>query len=260
MRFELLGSLRVVEVNDGMRTPSGTLPRKVANLLAVLLVRANRVVSTEQLIAELWGEHPPRRAMATLHVYMSQLRRFLATADAAPIRTQSPGYCLTVGPGECDLDEFRELTQEGRAHLRAGRHAEAATLLGRARSLWRGPALADAGSGPVVTGFTAWLEELRLECLEMLFEAQLHLGRERELISSLQVVIAEHPLHEVYYRQLMTALYRCDRRAEALMVYRKARARITEELGLEPGRSLQQLHQEILVADNAPVRLRSVAV
>lgn len=260
MRFELLGSLRVVEVNNGVPTAMAVLPRKVANLLAVLLVRANQVVSVDQLITELWGEDPPRRAMATVHVYISQLRRYLAAGGASPISTQAPGYCLTVRPGECDLDEFRALTQAGRAHLRAGRYAEASTALSQARSLWRGPALGEAGAGPVLTGFTVWLEELRRECLEMLVEAGLSTGRERELISSLHAMIAESPLHEVYYHQLMTALYRCDRRAEALAVYRKARARIAEDLGLEPGRALQLLHQEILATDIDLMRARPIAV
>jgi DNA-binding SARP family transcriptional activator len=259
MRFELLGPLRVVEVNNGVPTALTVLPRKVANLLAVLLVRANQVVSADQLIAELWGEHPPRRAMATLHVYVSQLRRYLAIGGVNPITTQGRSYCLTVDPGDCDIDEFRTLTRAGRTHLQAGRHSDASAALSQARALWRGPALAEAGSGPILTGFTVWLEELRQEGQEMLIEAGLAMGCERELVSSLYAMIAENPLHEVYYRQLMTALYRCDRRAEALTVYRKARARITDDLGLEPGRPLQLLHQEILAAD-IDLRARPIAV
>ncbi|TCO62332.1 DNA-binding SARP family transcriptional activator [Actinocrispum wychmicini] len=226
--------------------------RKVETVLATLLVRANQVVTNDQLIGELWGERPPRRALAALHVYVSQLRKFLGVGrrGESPIVTRSPGYLIRVVGDDLDLDVFRRLVLMGREHMRAKRYEEASATFAEALDLWRGPALGDLREGSIVQGFATWLEELRLECVEMLVEADFMLGRHRELVSFLYTLVSEHPLHEAFYRQLMLALYRSDRQGDALQVYRVAREKLTAELGIEPCRALRDLHRAILQADD----------
>ena len=228
------------------------MPRKVEALLAILLTRPNQVVSVDQLIAGLWGDNPPRRATAALHVYVSQLRKFLARHDstANPVITRPPGYLIEVGQDDLDLSVVRRLIYQGRSHMRAGDYEQASADFQSALSLWRGPALEDLHEGRIVTDFITWLEELRLECIEMLVESDFMLGRHRELVSFLYTRVAEHPMHEVYYRQLMLALYRCDRRADALQVYQRARVTLSSELGLDPCAALQDMHNAILADDD----------
>ena len=248
MAYQVLGALRVVDDNG-----SATIGAyKVKTLLGVLLVRANQVVSTDQLLAELWGDTPPRRAVAGLHVYISQLRKFLAdhVDRPDPLVTRAPGYLLQVGSEELDLLVFRRLVQRGRSSMRAGRHEEASAAFSSALDLWRGPTLGDLRDGEIIGRFVAWLEELRLECIEMLVECDFVLGRHRELVGFLYDLVSEHPLHEAFYRQLMLALYRCERRADALRVYKSARETLTAELGLEPCRALRDLHHAILLDDD----------
>jgi DNA-binding SARP family transcriptional activator len=228
------------------------MARKLETLLVSLLLREKQVVSVDQLIADLWGDKPPRRATAALHVYISQLRKFLTAAGCAPnpVITRAPGYLIQIDADDLDLNVFRKLVRQGRAHRQMHRHEEASAAFQSALALWRGPALADVRHSPVVDGFVTLLEELRLECIELLVESDFALGRERELVTFLHTMIIENPLREVYYRQLMLALYRCDRRAEALEVYRRARTTFTRELGIEPGRPMRELHQAILQAND----------
>ncbi|MFI9387645.1 BTAD domain-containing putative transcriptional regulator [Kutzneria sp. NPDC052558] len=247
MSYQVLGALRVV----GERGSASISAHKVKTLLGVLLVRANQVVPADLLINELWGKNPPRRATAGLHVYISQLRRFLADMVARPdsLVTRAPGYLLQVGSDELDLLVFRRLVQRGRASMRAGNHEEASAAFSSALDLWRGAALDDLRDGEIIGRFAGWLEELRLECVEMLVECDFVLGRHRELVGFLYDLVSEHPLHEAFYRQLMLALYQCERRADALRVYKSARETLTAELGLEPCRSLRDLHHAILLGD-----------
>lgn len=249
MRYQIMGSLRVE--HDPAVRPVGA--RKVKTLLAVLLIRANQVVSADSLLTELWGEHQPRRAVAGLHVYVSQLRKFLAEAapGAEPVLTRAPGYLMHVGPDELDLLVFRRLVQTGRTHMRAGRYQEASQAFSTALELGRGPVLDDLRGSEIVERFAAWADELRLECIEMLVECDFVLGRHRERVGFLYELVAEQPLHEAFYRQLMVALYRGDRRAEALGVYQRAWTTMTADLGLEPCRALQELHQAILLGEDA---------
>lgn len=242
MRYEILGSLRVT---DGARTIPVSGP-KTRVVLATLLIRSGQVVPLEELIGEVWGEHPPRRATAALYVYVSQLRKLLGTGGEGPIHTETPGYVLRTEPDELDLGEFQTLAARGREGMRDGRLEQASTAFERALALWRGPALRELQNGPVVSGFTLWLEELRLECTELLVEANLRLGRHRELVGFLQGLVREHPLYEAFHWQLMLALYHSERRADALMAYRSARAVLNRELGLEPGRRMRELQQTIL--------------
>ncbi|RKN40069.1 AfsR/SARP family transcriptional regulator [Streptomyces hoynatensis] len=250
MRYEIQGPFRVVD-EHGSAVISA---RKLEVLFAVLLIRCDQVVTIDQLMLEIWGEKLPRRATAGLHVYISQLRKLLRRPGDSTSRiiTQPPGYLLRLGDDELDYLRFRELSDQGRAHAGEGRHREAIACFEAALDQWRGTALEDLCNGPIIDGFLAWITEARLECLEMLIESRLQLGKHRELIGQLHLLAAQHPLREGFHRQLMLALYRSDRRAEALRVYRTARQTLNEELGLEPCRALQDLQQAILTADDRP--------
>ncbi len=252
MRYEVLGPLRVVKDGEVL----GLSARKMEIVLAALLIRADQVVSVEQLITEVWGGSRPRRVHAALYVYISQLRKMLGAGSPSPIVTRAPGYLLRTGTDEFDLHVFQRLADEGRAHARDGRHEEARAAFAAALGLWRGPALGELREGPIINGFAIWLEENRLECNELLVESSLRLGRHRELVSGLQRLIGEHPLHEAFYRQLMLALWRCERRADALTVYQTARTTLSRELGLEPGIRLRELQRSIL-ASGEGARLRA---
>ncbi|MEU5839544.1 AfsR/SARP family transcriptional regulator [Streptomyces diacarni] len=247
MRYELLGTLRVAE-GDEVRTLGA---RKIETVLAVLLIRADQVVTFEQIMTEVWGDDLPRRATAGLHVYISQLRKFLSRPGHRenPVVTRTSGYTLRTDDDELDFRVFLDKVKQGRARVREEQHEEAVECFEEALRLWRGPVLGDLQNGPIADGFAAWLEETRLESVEVLGETQLQLGRHRELVGWLYSLTTEHPLRETFYRQLMLALYRSERQADALRVYQTARARLNEELGLEPCRALQSLHQSILTAD-----------
>jgi DNA-binding SARP family transcriptional activator len=241
--------LRVVDSNGF----SFISARKIETLLATLLIRADHLVAADQLIAEIWGDRPPRRATAGLHVYISELRKFLSRADRADNRivTRPPGYLLNLGSDEIDIQVFLNLVGLGRAHVREQRQEEAADCFERALALWRGPVLGDLATGPMIEAFVTWLSEARLECTELLVDAQLQLGRHREMAGRLYSLTAEFPLRETFYRQLMLALYRSERKADALKVYQTARQTLHGELGLEPCRALQDIQRAILVADDA---------
>lgn len=248
MRYEILGPLRVVDGD----TSSSISARKIEIALAVLLIRADQVVTHDQLMTEIWGDRPPRRATAGLHVYISQLRKFLYRPGRLenPVVTRQSGYLLRTGSDELDVRIFLDLVKQGRANVREERYEEAVHRFESALALWRGPVLGDLRDGPVVSGYTTWLAEARLECLEMLADVCLRLGRHRELVGRLYSLTAENPLCETFYRQLMVALYRSERQADALIVYQSARRTLQDELGLEPGRALREVQQAILSADN----------
>ncbi|MGC0367619.1 DNA-binding SARP family transcriptional activator [Rhodococcus sp. 27YEA15] len=261
MRYQILGGLNVVSDDSrGNDEQSGEQvtedvsslgARKVQTVLAALLIRSNQVVSSDQLLRELWGDSPPRRATAGLHVYISQLRKYLTTVQPgrSPLITRAPGYLIELGNDDLDLLVFRRLVREGRTRMRAGRHEEASASFWSALELIRGPILSDLDEGEIVGRFGTWAEEARRECVELLVECDFILGRHRELIGFLYDLVYEQPLREVFYHQLMLALYRSDRRADALRVYTTARETLTRELGLEPCRALRELHQAILVGD-----------
>ncbi|QES45052.1 activator protein [Streptomyces venezuelae] len=253
MRYEMLGPLRIKDGDDYATINA----QKVEIVLTVLLIRADRLVSLEQLMREIWGEDLPRRATAGLHVYISQLRKFLKVPGMAgnPVETRAPGYVLHKNPEDrIDAQDFPELVDVGRSLLREKRYDDAASCFGQALALWRGPILGQGGngpaaSGPIVDGFSTWLTEIRLECQEMLVECQLQLGRHREAVGMLYALTAENPMCEAFHRQLMLALYRSERQADALKVYQSVRKTLNDELGLEPGRPLQDLQRAILSGD-----------
>jgi DNA-binding SARP family transcriptional activator len=242
----VLDSLRVV--GDDARSAPVTAP-KIKAMLALLLIRANHIVSTDQIIADLWGERPPRRAVETVYVYMSKLRKTLAdAAEQSPIITRSPGYLIRVAAEELDLDVFLGLIRHSRACLWEETLAAATTALG----LWHEPVLGDLRGIASVDRFSTWLEEVRLECLETIVEASLMLGRVRESVSLLYSLLQDYPLHETFYRQLMLALHENGRTGDALHVYQEARAALINDLGLEPSRALQEVQRHILRGGRAP--------
>nr|WP_062343034.1 AfsR/SARP family transcriptional regulator [Herbidospora sakaeratensis] len=248
MRYELLGPLRV---SDGRESHFLSAP-KMETTLAILLVRAEWVTTKEQLITELWGESPPQRASAALHVYISQLRKFLAAAghgDGETIVTRSSGYVLRLRDAEYDVADFQRAVAHGRMCLQAGRYEEALAQFEEALRLVRGPVLDQLPDGPVLAAFAAWAEEERLDCLELSIEARTALGRHREVIGPLNGLITQHPLRESFYRQLMLALYRSERQADALQVYRTAQQVLQAELGVQPCPALRRLHHAILTSD-----------
>src|ERR671928_1057738 len=240
--FGLLGPLTVTR--EGTELTLGG-PKQRA-LLAMLLLEANHAVSADRLIDALWGDHPPDTAKNTLQVYVSQLRKLLPEGS---LETVAPGYRLAVAPEAIDLSRFEELAQQGRAALGIGDAAAAAQALGEALALWRGPALADLALEEFAQAEAARLEELRLGVLEDRIEADLALGRHGPLVAELERLISENPFRERLRAQLMLALYRSGRQAEALAVYQRTRRTLVDELGIEPGESLRQLEQAILAHD-----------
>ena len=251
LRYRLLGPIEVV--NDESNAVLGG-PKK-RGLLALLLLHANEPISTEKLIDSLWAEHPPLSARAIVQSYVSQLRKLLhrdaTNEDSAILQTRSGGYLLKVGSGELDLDDFLQLTDEGRAALRAGRFGRASSKLGAALSLVYGSPLADLTTEPFAQSHIARLQELVITATEDRAEADLALGRYSEVIANLDIAIAEHPLRERLRELLMLALYRTGRQAEALNVFRDTRAHLVDELGIEPSRGLQDLQARILAEDPA---------
>jgi DNA-binding SARP family transcriptional activator/DNA-binding beta-propeller fold protein YncE len=250
MEFRVLGPVEVFE--GSRRLPIGAAKQRT--LLAILLIHADEAVSTERLIDDLWGEEPPDGAGNTLQVYVSQLRKLLepARAPGSPpqsLVTRGPGYMLRVGDGELDLRRFERLAEEGRAALREGRAEVASAKLARALALWRGRAFADVAHEDFAREVVTSAEELRTVVLEDRVEADLRLGKDAELVPELRGLVAAHPLRERLWGQLMLALYRTGRQAEALQTYQQARRVLGEELGIDPGADLQELERAILRQD-----------
>jgi DNA-binding SARP family transcriptional activator len=226
--------------------------KKQRGLLALLLLDRNRVVPRDRLIDALWEERPPASAANSVQVYVSRLRRLLeeeAAADGSILVTEDPGYRLRTGADAVDADEFERLVAEGRSALAKGAFADAEAALSAALAIWRGPALADLASELYAQPEIARLEALRLEALEARFEAMLSAGRQAEAVGELQALVGLHPLDERLRAQLMLALYRSGRQADALETYRAFRRLASEELGLEPGLELRELEQAILRQD-----------
>jgi predicted ATPase/DNA-binding SARP family transcriptional activator len=243
-QFGLLGPLTVSI--DGEPVSLGGQKRRA--LLAALLLEANRVVSRDRLIDALWGEEPPDTARNTLQVYVSQLRKLL---PEGLLETTAQGYRLGVDPSAIDVFEFIRLSQAGRSALTIGDAAGAAETLREALELWRGAALADLAWEPFAQAEVVRLEELRLAASEDRIDAELALGRHGQLVGELERLVAEHPLRERLRGQLMLALYRSGRQADALAVYQRARRTLVDELGIEPGESLRKLERAILAQDAA---------
>ncbi len=244
MEVRLLGPL---ELADGGRSIAYGGARQRA-VLALLVLHANQVVASERVLMELWGEDAPPGAANALQAAVSRLRRALPEGRLV---TRPPGYLFRAVPDEVDLSRFERLLAQGRQALADGAAAEAADTLAEALALWRGPALADFRYEPFAQAEIARLDELRLVCVEERIEADLALGAGAEVVGELQRLVAEQPLRERLRGQLMLALYRAGRQAEALEAYREVRELLLEELGLEPAPALGELEAAILRHDPA---------
>ena len=250
MDFRILGPL---EAHDGDRLlPLGGTRQRA--LLALLLLHVNEVVSSDRLIDELWGGGALDDTSKALQVAVSRLRRALEPGRSPGqasevVVTRPPGYELRLAHGRLDLHRFEELAAGGREALAAGDAALAAQRLGDALRLWRGPPLADLGYESFAQAEIARLEERRIAALEDRIAADLELGRHGDLVAELQELVEGHPLRERLREQLMLALYRAGRQADALEVYQDARQALTDGLGIEPGRELRELQQAILRQD-----------
>jgi DNA-binding SARP family transcriptional activator len=243
--FRLLGPL---EVFDGARAVViGGGKRR--SLLALLLLHANEVVSADRLIDELWGESPPPTAAKGLQVYVSQLRKELqngADRDGDVLVTRAHGYLLQLGPDDVDVQRFERSVDAGERALAAGDPERAAQRLRQGLAMWRGPPLADFTYERFAQQEIARLDELRLVAIEQGVDADLALGRHAQVVGELEALVRDHPLRERIRGQLMVALYRCGRQAEALETYRDGRREMSDELGLEPGPELRELEAKIL--------------
>ncbi|MER6197040.1 AfsR/SARP family transcriptional regulator [Streptomyces sp. NPDC001586] len=271
MDIDVLGALAVRE-NGISITPTAPKPRQV---LALLALHADQVVPVSALIEELWAGEPPRSARTTLQTYVLQLRALIATAlersaaDGAkagadprdprdpgdPVRTAKDilvtlpgGYLLSSGGGVLDVREFDRLAGTGYRAMDAGDFPAAARLLREALALWSGPAFADVQGGVQLDMEARRLEETRLCALDQRIEADLRLGRHRELLAELTVLASRYRTHENLHGQFMLALHRSGRRGEALDVYQRLRGTLVRELGLEPSVALRRLQRSILMA------------
>jgi class 3 adenylate cyclase len=241
MEYRVLGSLEVLDAS-GKQVPLGGARQRT--VLGSLLLRAGETVPLERLVDELW-ERPPETAAKTVQVYVSRLRRLLSPGA---IESRSGGYALRLDGDVLDLTQFERLAVEGRSALSAAEWERAASLLGDALSLWRGPALGGLSAEPIRREADR-LEEARLQALEDRIEADLGRGREREVVPELRALVDEHPFRERLRAQLMRALYAAGRQAEALELYRETRILLDEELGLEPGAELRELERRMLSHD-----------
>jgi predicted ATPase/DNA-binding SARP family transcriptional activator len=242
VEFRILGPLEVVDGRDVV-WPGAP---KVRALLGVLLLHSDEVVSTERLIDELWGERPPRTATKIVQTYVSQLRRSLGS-DA--VATRAPGYVLHVDDDALDAERFRRLAAEGRRLAAGGDHEQARLVYRDALALWRGPPFADVVFESFARNEIARMEEERLAALVDLIDSELALGHHEEVVQEIETLVRRHPLRERLHAQLMLALYRCGRQADALAAYQDARRTLVEQLGLEPGRELQELEKAVLTHD-----------
>jgi DNA-binding SARP family transcriptional activator/Tfp pilus assembly protein PilF len=245
VRFRILGPLEVWAGEDwgGIGAP------KWRALLATLLLHPGHVVSTERLIAEMWGEEPPDRAANLVSVYVLRLRRLMGDPQGRMLATRAPGYQLRVEPGDLDAGVFEDGVRRGRQALADQDPETASALLGDALGLWRGAALADVPGSALITAEADRLEESRLAALELRITADLRRGLAAQQVPELRRLLSGQPLREGLWVLLLQALDAAGRRAEAIAAYGRARQVIADELGVEPGAGLRQLYQELLEAD-----------
>jgi DNA-binding SARP family transcriptional activator len=256
LEFRILGPLEVIE--DDRPVALGG-PRQRA-LLAILLLHRCEVVSSDRVVDELWGDRPPATAVKTLQVYVFHLRKALGNGALV---TRGGGYVLAVAPEQVDEDRFGELVADARRRLADGDAKVARDLLGSALGLWRGEPLSDLAYEPFAQAYIARAQDERLAALEDRVEADLALGRHRAVVGELETLVQQHPGRERLLAQLMLALYRSGRQADALEGYRAGRRALQDELGIEPGPDLRALEQQILNQDpvlDAPPSRAAVAV
>ncbi|RCV48318.1 transcriptional regulator [Marinitenerispora sediminis] len=228
----------------------------MSRVLALLLFRRDQLVEVEALVDELWGDRPPRRAVSTVRTHIYHLRRFLegAAGRAAGelLTTRPQGYLLRLGPDRVDAEVFTRLVESGRDLLAEGRYAEASRDSRTALEMWRGRPLENTAAGALLHGHVRRLEELRIQALEQRVEADMRLGRHRELVPELRDLVAAHPLNEWFHARLIEALRRSGRRADALRAFEELSAVLAAELGLRPTGELLDLHRRIRADALAP--------
>ena len=246
IEFRVLGPVEALRDGEPLRVGG----KRQRALLALLLLEPGRSVSVDKLMEELWRGEPPRGAERTLRVNVSRLRSALAF-DA--ILARAPGYLIEVDADRIDATRFGRLLQDGREALGRGAAGIAAERLEAALALWRGSALSDVADDGALALEAQRLDELRVVCREELIDAKLALGRHAELVAELELLVAEQPLRERLWRQLVIALYRSERQADALAAYRRARALLSDELGLEPSEELRELERAVLRHEIAAV-------
>jgi predicted ATPase/DNA-binding SARP family transcriptional activator len=252
MEFRILGPVEVWE--GGRSLPLGGAKQRA--LLAILITQANQVVAADRLIALIWPGEPPDTAAHSLQVYVSELRKVLepkhrAGTPYAVLMSQAPGYLIRVEGDGLDLNRFQRMVDKARQSMSNGAPEAASEEFREALGIWRGPALADLAAQPFALSVAVRLNEAKLRALEDRIDADLALGRHADLVGELDSLVGQHPLRERFSRQLMLALYRSGRQAEASDVYQHVRERLVEELGMEPGAELQQMLKAILNQDAA---------
>ncbi|CAL9391801.1 AfsR/SARP family transcriptional regulator [Streptomyces sp. Tu 3180] len=248
MEFRVLGPLSICD-GECHKTPTAPKQRQLLSLLAL---NANHVVSVTQILEEIWEYRPPSSAVAAVHTYVMQLRRALDGARRGPgrkpgrLQTHEQGYQLKLGSGELDLDRYEQQVRAARATLEAGEYAEAVEQLRAAEMMWTGPMLVDVPTGPWLRAAIEVVERDRLDVVHQRLRAELHLGRHHEVLGELTSLVHRYGTHEGLVEHLMLALYRSGRQADALMAYHRLRARLREELDTRPSERLQHLHAHIL--------------
>ncbi|MET7935262.1 AfsR/SARP family transcriptional regulator [Streptomyces sp. NPDC005322] len=254
MRVNVLGPL-TLRHGALSGVPSAMKPRKVLSLLAL---GDGRMVPVRSLMAELWGDQPPRTGLTTLQTYILHLRKLLAQVLGIPsagvarevLQTRPGGYALALCPGQLDVHDYRALVAEGDGALEAGDEQAADAAFRRALALWHGPALVDVTPhGRPLQAEVARLEQSRLTVTERGIETRLRLGGHLEVLSDLASLVVEHRFHEGIHGQYMLALHRSGQRTRALAAYQRLRTAMTEELGLEPSAKLQRLQRAVLASD-----------
>jgi DNA-binding SARP family transcriptional activator len=250
--FKLLGVFEVTSgANGAVNAAHCVTPRapKLRAVLALLLLQANQIVHMDTIIEELWGPNPPRSAVTIVQTYIYHLRKIFAAEKldmpGEPLlATRSPGYLLHAEPAQVDAEVFERLVQECRALKDCPR--QAAATLSRALGMWTGTALADVPRGRLLQAHAVHLEELRINALELRIQADMALGKHRELIAELRSLTSAYPFHEWFHGQLIAVLSRSGRRSEALQAYQSLRALLSVELGVDPSPALQRLQQHVL--------------
>ncbi|MFD2472114.1 AfsR/SARP family transcriptional regulator [Amycolatopsis silviterrae] len=253
MRFYVLGGLRIT---NGKESYLPTAPKQ-RQLVALLLLNANKPVSTETCMSELWEGRPPRTWAQTLQTYVLQIRRTLAadpdlgslSAARKHLATIARGYAMVVPPETFDLERFRESAARARAARQARDDLLVSQRSREALAAWNGPALSDVDLGPILRGQVRSLEEARASTAEQCYEAELRLGYHRELLSELGAAAAQDPMNENLQALFMLALYRSGRQVQALEVFRRLRTDLAGELGLTPSARISRLHEAILRMD-----------
>ncbi|GHH93212.1 AfsR/SARP family transcriptional regulator [Streptomyces capillispiralis] len=249
MYARILGTLTLT---DGLRTVTPRAPKQ-RQLLSLLLLHAGQVVTVDECVDELWADSPPLSAHSTLQTYVMQIRKTLRSAAAdtgAPaemyLETRDRGYLLAVGPGQLDLHQFEKLVEQASLARIVGDHTRESELLHRALGLWSGRALADVTCGPLLRTRLSGLRETWLGALEQRIDADLRIGRHHRLIGELRVLTRQYPTYENLHAQLMIALSRSGRTADALEVFARLRRTFSTELGLEPSARMRDLHADLL--------------